>query len=88
MQLQSSVSEMGWYGYYKPLLERYARRLVKEEETAARVVAIVLDFHITVFGAETSFNLRHRLKEALSLQCFFVMQCRIFHRPPISLSID
>lgn len=74
---------MDWYGYYKPLLERYARRLLREEAAAVKLVGLVLDFHGSVYGNTFFLARRRRLKESTQLSCFYYVQCRNFDRPPV-----
>lgn len=73
-----------WYGYYKPLLERYARRILRDEAAALKMVQRVLDFHWVCYGDACLEQRRLRLKESTRLHCFYFLQCRSFDRPPLN----
>lgn len=74
--------------HYIPLLERYARRLIKNEWEAIRLVNDVLKDQFEINRLVPSDHLRHTLKFDVRLRCFYFNQSRIFDRPPIGFPLD
>jgi len=74
--------------YYDPLLQRYARRLIQNEEAAAVIVQDVLETQFQINGLVPAKHLRQVLKTDVLNRCFFWLQSKIFDLsgPKLSLS--
>jgi hypothetical protein len=74
--------------HYIPLLERYARRLIKNEWDAIRLVNDVLKDQCKIDKLDPSDHLRQVLKFNVYMRCFYFNQSKIFDRPPIEFSLS
>ena len=66
--------------YYDPLLQRYARRLVHDEEAAASIVLEVLECQYELNLLVPGKHLRLVLKTDVLNYCFYYMQVKMFDR--------
>ena len=73
--------------YYLPLLQRYARFIIKDEEAAAALAKKVLKDQSDVNGLIPVRHLRQVLKLDLLNRCFYWMQSQIFDRPLVEVSV-
>jgi len=71
--------------YYRPLLERYALRLVKDATAAAHLVTQVLNDQYDLDKQVPSAQLRKTLQRDLRHLCFYWEQSQIFDRPVIKV---
>lgn len=69
--------------YYDPLLQRYARRLLHDEITAANIVQEVLECQYELNSLVPSKHLRQVLKTDVLNYCFYHMQVKMFGREPL-----
>jgi hypothetical protein len=67
--------------YYDKLLQRYARRLVKDAEVAAAIVKDVLERQYDINGLVPAKHLRQVLKTDVLNRCYYWKQSRIFDKP-------
>jgi hypothetical protein len=74
--------------YYDPLLQRYARRVIENEEAAAVIVQDVLEAQFQINRLVPAKHLRQVLKTDVLNRCFFWLQSQIFDLsgPKISIS--
>lgn len=79
---QFTIINHSLYRYYYPILQRYARRIVKEEDDAAALANEILQEQFELYGFESAL-LRRRLKQALQLHCYYYLQARIFDKPMV-----
>jgi len=79
---QSAITKHALYRYYFPILQRYARRVVKEEDNAAALANEILQEQYELDALEGPL-LRRRLKQALQLHCYYCLQSRIFDKPMV-----
>jgi hypothetical protein len=79
---QPTIISHSLYRYYYPVLQRYARRIVKDDRDAATLANEVLQEQFELYGFEGTL-LRRRLKQALQLHCYYYLQARIFDKPMI-----
>jgi hypothetical protein len=75
------------YHYYFPLLYRYARRLIFDDQAAFKFAAAVLRDQYSVDRLSASVNLRSLLRVDLYNRCSFFTQSKIFDRPPLKLPL-
>ena len=75
----------GTGAYYRPLLERYALRLVKDATVAVTLVTEVLNDQYDLDKQEPSAQLRKTLQRDLRHLCFYWEQSQIFDRPVIKV---
>lgn len=73
--------------YYQPLLERFARRLVKDDNLAANIVLEVLESQYTLNSLVPSKHLRQVLKTDVANYCYYYMQAKMFDRPVIKVPL-
>jgi hypothetical protein len=87
MQTHSSTL-VNTVAYYDTLLQRYARRLIQNEEAAAVIVQNVLEAQFQINGLVPAKDLRQVLKTDVLNKCFFWLQTQIFDLsgPKLSLS--
>lgn len=71
--------------YYRPLLERYALRLVKDATVAANLVTQVLQDQYDLDKQEPGGRLRKILQRDVRHICFYWEQSQIFDRPVIKV---
>jgi len=67
-------------GYYQPLLQRYARCILKDEEVAKKLVKKVLEDQFQFNDLVPSDRLRKILKADLLNHCYYWQQSKIFDR--------
>ena len=87
--MQSSQSTLvSIVAYYDPLLQRYARRLIKNETITAIIVQDVLEAQYEVNKLVPVKHLRQRLKTQVLNRCYTWLQAQIFDRtkPKFSFS--
>ena len=84
--IKSPVAHVGCH--YIPLLERYARRLIKNEWEAIRLVNDVLKDQYQIDRLAPSDYFRQVLKFNVRMRCFYFNQSKIFDRPPIEFSLS
>lgn len=68
--------------YYHPLLQRYARFIINDEEAAASLAKKVLEDQYDINGLVPAKHLRQVLKIDLLNRCYYWKQSRIFDRAP------
>jgi hypothetical protein len=68
--------------YYDPLLQRYARRVVQDEEAAAHIVMQVLEAQYEINGLVPAEHLRQVLKTDVLNRCYYWKQSQIFNKVP------
>jgi hypothetical protein len=73
--------------YYQPLLERFARRLVEDDNLAANIVQEVLESQYNLNSLVPSKHLRQVLKTDVLNYCYYHIQAKIFDRPPIKVPL-
>lgn len=73
--------------YYEPLLQRYARRIIKDAEVAASLVMEVLEDQYEIDKLAPSPRLRKILKTDLLNRCHYWKQSQIFDRPLIKVPL-
>ena len=73
--------------YYEPLLQRYARRIIKDAEVAANLVIGVLEDQYKIDELAPSPRLRKILKTDLLHRCHYWKQSQIFDRPLIKVPL-
>lgn len=73
--------------YYQPLLQRYARRLLKNEVAARELVTKVLKDQFEFNSRLPSARVRQLLKVELLNHCFYWQQAQIFDRPLITVPL-
>lgn len=71
--------------YYDLLLKRYARRLIQDEEQAAKIVQDVLESQYDLNALVPSEHLRQVLKTDVLNHCYYFIQSKIFDRPLIKV---
>lgn len=64
--------------YYDLLLQRYARRLIQNEDAAADIVQQVLEAQYQINGLVPAKHLRQVLKTDVLNRCYFWLQSQIF----------
>lgn len=72
------------YRNYFSLLQRYARRIVANEQTAVSIALHVLWDHHCTHGELTGRDIRTQLKNLVRNRCFCQQQINIFDRPTVS----
>jgi len=73
--------------YYKPLLQRYARRILKDEAVAKSLVKKVLKRQYENNELAPSRCLLEILKADLLNHCYYYKQSQIFDRPLIKVPL-
>jgi hypothetical protein len=73
--------------YYQLLLQRYARRFVRNETLAANIVQEVLDCQYYFNSLVPSKHLRQVLKTDVLNYCYYHMQAKMFDRPLIKIPL-
>jgi hypothetical protein len=73
--------------YYDPLLQRYARRLIQNEDAAADIVQQVLEAQYQINGLVPAKRLRQVLKTDVLNRCYFWLQSQIFDLSSPKVSI-
>jgi hypothetical protein len=73
--------------YYQPLLERYARFILKDAEIAISLVKKVLEDQYEFNDFVPSTRLRKILKADLLYHCYYWQQSQIFDRPLIKVPL-
>jgi hypothetical protein len=73
--------------YYQPLLQRYARFILKDEEVAKKLVKKVLEDQFEFNDLVPSDRLRKILKADLLNYCYYWQQSQIFDRPLIKVPL-
>jgi len=73
--------------YYQLLLQRYARRLVRNETLAANIVQEVLEHQYNLNALVPSKHLRQVLKTDVLNYCYYHIQAKIFDRPAIKVPL-
>ncbi|MBS1511655.1 MAG: hypothetical protein JST86_12490 [Bacteroidetes bacterium] len=86
MQMVSKENTAAWL-YYHPLLVRYARRIVNDQETAAVLVKKVLADQFVLDGLQETERLRQLLKTDTLHSCCCYTQVQIFDRSPVKLPL-
>jgi hypothetical protein len=71
--------------YYQELLQRYARRLLKDDILAANVVKEVLEIQYNINSLVPSKHLRQVLKTDVLNHCYYHIQANIFDQPVIKV---
>lgn len=84
---QQAIVNNPVYGYYYPLLLRYARRLVKEEAIAASLVTEVLQEQYAIDGLKEHAGLRPQLLLAINYRCHYTVQAKIFDKPLVKAPV-
>jgi hypothetical protein len=80
--MQSNQSTLvNTVAYYDPLFQRYARKLIQNEEAAAVIVHDVLEAQFQINGLVPAKHLRQVLKTDVLNRCFFWLQSQIFDLP-------
>ena len=79
---QLTIIDHSLYRYYFPILQRYARRIVKDESDAAALANEILQEQFELYGFESAL-FRRRLKQALQLHSYYYLQARIFDKPMV-----
>ena len=74
--------------HYYCLLQRYARRLIHNEEAAAAIAAQALQDLLHTEGPVIDRRLRHFLKTDVHNRCHYWKQARIFDRPPVAVPVS
>ena len=74
--------------YFKPLLLRYARRLIHDATVAEQLVKQVLEDQYEIDGLAPSPRLRQILKTDLLNRCHYWKQAKIFDRPLIKVPLN
>jgi hypothetical protein len=72
--------------YYQPLLERYARCILRDEIMAANIVKEVLEIQYSLNSLVPSKHLRQVLKTDVLNYCYYHIQAKIFDQPVIKAS--
>lgn len=75
----------GAFDHYGPLMERYARRLIKDATVAAVLSKHVLTDQYYMGGLVPSASLRKLLKFDLYNRCNYLRLSRVFDRAPEKL---
>lgn len=73
--------------YYKPLLQRYARRIINDAAIAETLVKKVLEAQYDIDELAPSLRLRQILKTDLLNRCHCWKQSQIFNRPLIKVPL-
>lgn len=73
--------------YYQPLLQRYARCILKDAEVAKRLVIKVLGGQYEFNDSVPSIRSRKILKADLLNHCYYWKQSRLFDRPLIKVPL-
>lgn len=71
--------------YYKPLLERYARFIIRNEIISNVLVKQVLNDQIKIDGLASSNQLRQLLKIDLLNRCLYWKLALVFDRPLVAV---
>ena len=74
--------------YYRFLLQRYARRLVKEETVAAAIAGQALEDLAHTEGLPISKELRGYLKTDVYNRCWYWKQAQLFDRRPVAVPVS
>ena len=85
MQTHGMENTASWL-YYYPLLLRYARRIIGDQDAATLLVKKVLADQYIMDGLQPGDGLRHSLKTDTLHHCCCHTQVIIFDRPPIKQS--
>ena len=78
-------SFVGAIEYYKPILQRYARRILNNEAVAKSLVKKVLKGQYKNSELAPSKHLLEILKADLLNHCYYYKQSQIFDRPLIKV---
>jgi len=70
--------------YYQLLLQRYARRLVQDDNLAAKIVEEVLESQYNINSLLPSKHLRQILKTDVLNKCYYHIQSLIFEKAEIN----
>jgi DNA-directed RNA polymerase specialized sigma24 family protein len=70
--------------YYQLLLQRYARRLVQDDNLAAKIVEEVLESQYNLNSLLPSKHLRQILKTDVLNKCYYHIQSLIFEKAEIN----
>ena len=73
------------FDYYGPLLERYARRLIKDEVVASILAKQVIADQYYIDGLMPSVNLRHILQFDIVSRCHCYLLALVFDHAPEKL---
>jgi hypothetical protein len=73
--------------YYDSLLQRYARRVIQNEEAASVIVQDVLEGQYQINGLVPAKHLRQVLKTDVLNRCYFWLQLQIFDTSSSKISI-
>lgn len=73
--------------YYQPLLQRYARCILKNAEVAKSLVIKVLEDQYEFNDSVPSIRLRKILKADLLNHCYYWKQSQLFDRPLIKVPL-
>jgi hypothetical protein len=73
--------------YYDSLLQRYARRVIQNEEAASVIVQDVLEAQYQINGLVPAKHLRQVLKTDVLNRCYFWLQLQIFDTSSSKISI-
>jgi len=79
------ISNNAVYCYYYPLLLRYARRRVGEEEAAAALANEVLQEKFEEGGLVECTGLRRELFIAINFRCHYWVQSRVFDKEMVKV---
>lgn len=80
-------SSVGTTEYYKPILQRYARRILNDEAVAKSLAKKVLKGQYENNELTPSKHLLEILKADLLNHCYYYKQSQIFDRPLIKVPI-
>lgn len=83
----NKVQFAGAIDYYQPLLQRYARCILKDAEVAKSLALEVLEDQYEIDKLAPSSRLRKILKTDLLNRCHYWKQSQIFDRPLIKVSL-
>jgi len=84
MQIDGIVNSAAWL-YYYPLLLRYARRIIKDNDAAISLAKKVLQDQFIIDGLQESEMLRQLLKTDTLHRCCCYTQSQVFDRSPVKL---
>lgn len=76
------------YRPFHTLLQRYARRLVKDDAVAAAIAGQALEDLLHTEGPVIDRRLRHFLKTDVHNRCIYWKQSRVFDRPPVAVPVS
>lgn len=84
----NKVQLAGAIDYYQPLLQRYARYILKDAEVAKSLVTKVLEDQYEFNNSVPSMRLRKILKADLLNHCYYWKQSQLFDRPLIKVPLS